>query len=339
MNDRANNINGDKDGTNNNGDESEPPPPSSYNNVPEPTEDETIMTEKIAKDRPLIDQAVKSFISMTCARSMMMSGGGTSTSTSTGNSPISKDTTTTNIDDSAATTTTGEGVMMGIIPSLTKTSISSSVSSSPSSLSTAPPSSTYTTHHPTTTTSTSTPLVSIQQQVLDFGRCILKAVNTYTFPIHDTVAYSLADKPGTTPAKKQELLQLSVVARLFNALIDSKKKPSQFLGRKSLRLVWNKLNIRRTILQQIPHGLSDQNADSDSNIDLDTFVNNIDDHPIQKQQLLWLEQFETLLFFVENNDENDDIDNDSALLWSPDGGAAELSKRRQRRFDAAKERG
>ena len=339
MNDRANNINGDKDDTNNTGDESQPPPPSSYNNVPEPTEDETIMTEEIAKDRPLIDQAVKSFISMTCARSMMMSGGGTRTSTSTENSPISKDTTITNVDDSTATTTTGEGVMMGIIPSLTQTSISSSVSSSPSSLSTAPPSSTYTTHHPTTSTSTPTPLVSIQQQVLDFGRFVLKAVNTYTFPIHDTVAYSLADKPGTTPAKKQELLQLSVVARLFNALIDSKKKPSQFLGRKSLRLVWNKLNIRRTILQQIPHGLSDQNADNDSDIDLDTFVNNIDDHPIQKQQLLWLEQFETLLFFVENNDENDDIDNDSALLWSPDGGAAELSKRRQRRFDAAKKRG
>ena len=65
------------------------------NDEPEPTEAESKMTEAIARDRPTIDAAVKSFISMVCARTMAAS----------------------------STDAAHDKVMMGIIPSLAKSSI------------------------------------------------------------------------------------------------------------------------------------------------------------------------------------------------------------------------
>ena len=149
------------------------------NNIePEPTEAESKMTEVIAKDRPTIDAAVKSFISLVCATSMAASN----------------------------TDAKHHKVMMGIIPSLSKTSISGQNNAANNESSTS--------EQTTKTNSTST-----QQQVLELGRCILKAVNSYTFPIHDTVAYSAAGKPGISAAKKEGQLEMSVVARLWNALV------------------------------------------------------------------------------------------------------------------------
>ena len=246
------------------------------NNEPEPTEAESKMTEAIARDRPTIDAAVKSFISMVCARTMAAS----------------------------STDVAHDKVMMGIIPSLAKSSISETKKSSNDDTQ--------------TSDEVSKPsLPSVQQQVLQLARYILRAVNAYTFPIQDTVAYSKSEKPGTTEEKKLELLELSVVARLWNGLSQSDQKPSRFLGRKALKLAWKNLDVQAQFPSQ-----TDEND------------------VVRERQLEWLQLFEKLLMETNKPLPSDmNVDDDSALLWAADGGAAELAKRRQRRLDAAKERG
>ena len=246
------------------------------------------MTEAIAKDRPTIDAAVKSFISMVCARTMAAS----------------------------ATDATHDKVMMGIIPSLAKSSLSDTAKTSDNTAEA--PDSSDTSDKDNTTTTTKPKAPSVQQQVLEVARYILRAVNAYTFPIQDTVAYSKAEKPGTTPEKKEELLEMSVVARLWKALVQSEQKPSRFLGRRALKLAWKNLNVEA----QFPPKTEDT------------------DETVRERQLEWLQLFETLLLATTQPLPSDlNKDDDAALLWAPDGGAAELAKRRQRRLDAAKERG
>ena len=270
------------------------------NEPPEPTEAESKMTEAIARDRPTIDAAVKSFISMVCARTMAAS----------------------------ATDATHDKVMMGIIPSLAKSSISDTNSSSSSSTTeaTAPTDSSNKdkTKEKSQSTTTTTTSPSVQQQVLEVARCILRAVNGYTFPIQDTVAYSKAEKPGTSAEKKQELLEISVVARLWNALVQSEQKPSRFLGRRALKLAWKHLDVETRLSNN-----NNNNAEEDALLQV-----------VRERQKEWLQRFESLLFATTEPLPSDiNVDDDSALLWAPDGGAAELAKRRQRRLDAAKKRG
>jgi len=247
------------------------------NNEPEPTEKESKMTEAIARDRPTIDAAVKSFISMVCARSMSAS---------------------------ATDATAHDKVMMGIIPSMDKSTISDKKeTSSDDKGSSSDEDKKDKPKGPST-----------QQQVLEVARSILKAVNSHNFPVQDTVAYSMAEKPGTTEEKKEELLELSVVSRLWNGLVQSEQKPSKFLGRRALKLAWKQMDIEATLPSK--------------------------DEETAERQKEWLKQFETLLFATAQPLPSDTaVDDDSALLWAADGGAAELAKRRQRRLDAAKERG
>lgn len=282
------------------------------------------MTEVIAKDRPTIDAAIKSFISITCARFMAASG----------------------------TDASHDKVMMGIIPGLAKVSVSSKKDGkSTGSNDTVPGSSTG----ENTNESNINTHSSIQQQLLELARYILKAVNSYAFPIHDTVAYSMAQKPGILSERKEELLEISVVARLWNALIQSEQKPSRFLGRRALKLAWKNLDIESLF----PHIDNEKNntgnikcttetGKNDDVIDDQKQVHKNNQHPsqqhqgidVRERQLQWLQQFEELLFETMKPLPSDmKIDDDSALLWAPDGGAAELAKRRQRRLDAAEERG
>jgi len=273
---------------------------ATYNDEPEPTAAESKMTEVIAKDRPTIDAAVKSFISLICARSMSAASEGTAK----------------------------EKVMMGIIPALAKSSISEKKNSN---------------NVEGKNKSKSNPSTSIQQQVLQVARCILKAVNSYTFPIHDTVAYSMAEKPGTSAEKKEELLEISVVARLWNALVQSEQKPSRFLGKRALKLAWKNLDIE-ALLPPVENkeGVLGGNSTGETTTEEseDTQPRQNQGNDVRELQLEWLKQFEGLLFqSLEPLPSDIKIDDDSALLWAPDGGAAELAKRRSRRLDAAKERG
>lgn len=328
---------------------------------PEATEAESNMTDVIAKDRPAIDAAVKSFISMVCARSMAASN----------------------------TDSTHDKVMMGIIPAIANTlSISSSNNNNSNNnknnatviaigstnkddnqKDSSSGSSSSTTTSPISSTTTTT-IIPIQQQILQLARLILKAVNSYTFPIHDTVAYSMAEKPGTSDPKKEELLEISVVARLWNGLVQSEQKPSRFLGRRSLKLAWKNLDIAASLLPEDEgededesknESKDDNKNDSDSDNNVVTTIVKSDADPkkkknnnqqqqrqpqqqkaisVRERQLEWLQQFEALLFLHAKPLPSDmKVDDDSALLWAVDGGAAELAKRRQRRIDAAKERG
>jgi len=167
---------------------------SSSPSEPEPTESEIVLTNAIARDRPTIDAAVKSFISIVCARTM------TSTASNTdvkrrGN----------------------ENVMMGIIPA--DTSIVPAKYRNGNGNGSGSGSGSDTRNNLATTSST-------QQQVLQWARFLIKAINCYTFPVHDTVASTMVERPGITEEKIKRLLEISVVARLWNGLVQSEQKPS-----------------------------------------------------------------------------------------------------------------
>lgn len=257
----------------------------------QPTEEEVRLTREFAQDRPTIDAAVKTFISLVCARSMTASA----------------------TDQQLATSSNSNGAtMMGIIDasSLSQTDDSSSGNTVRMKL-------------PVSTTTTTT---TQQQQVLQVARAILKTLNSYTFPIHDTVMSTMADnKPGLSEDRKKELVERSVVSRLWNALKESDQKPSRFLGKKALKVVWKNLDVVSNLLP----------SSNTVTVEEETAL-------VHQQQLEWLQEFERLLFqtpLPNPQPPSNEIDDDSALIWGIDGGQEELSRRRQRRMDAAMERG
>ena len=169
----------------------------------------------------------------------------------------------------------------------------------------------------TTTTALGAPQQQ-NQHALEVARVILRACNAHEFPIHKTVASEMLNKPGLTPEKKDYVLELSVVARLWNGLIQSKQKPTRFLGRKALLHAWSDMDVASKLSQPMDDDESSR--------------------AIYAYQLAWIREFEEYLRpSIEPNPET--VDNDAALIWDADGGASELARRRERRKVAATERG
>jgi len=144
---------------------------SSQPPLSEPNPEKSAMMEDLTKDRPTMDAAVRSFMSLACAQSLTAS-------------VTDKDTGTT------------------------------------------------------------------QKQVLQVARAVLQSINAHTFPIHKTVAVSLAEKPGTPPERRRELLELSSAAQLWNGLIQSNQKPSRLLGRRALKLAW--MDMKTDVTAKLP---------------------------------------------------------------------------------------
>jgi hypothetical protein len=266
----------------------------------QPSEAEARITEELAKDRPTIDAAVKSFISLTVARAM--------TATAT---------------DTTVSRRPGESTILGIVNAGIHNAESEHESHGAVAV-----------VEPSSSTSSNSP--STQQQALQLARVILTSVNTYTFPIHDTVADTLAEKAGTTNDKRQELVERAVVAKLWNGLVQSNQKPSRFLGRRALKLAWKSLNVASNLKEMTPSSSASSSKDAAAGEDKSSSQSQVLD-----QQLGWLSDFERYLFVGDDGAAvvNDGVDDDSQLIWAADGGQAELSRRRQRRKDAATERG
>jgi hypothetical protein len=249
-----------------------------------PTEEETSVTQSLALDRPTIDAATKSFISLVVARSL---------------SATDSDT----LNQQHPQQQQQKQQLLGLLPfgvlsaQTASASASASANTDTDAIRASP--------NPQSTQATT---ASTQQQVLGLARTILQNINTYKFPIHDTVATTLGEKPGTNASQQQVLLELQIVAQLWNGLVDSNQKPSRFLGRRALRHAWAHLEIKI------------QNEDTAA----------------AQQQEEWLEEFGRLLF--QERDDQSEQDNDAAFLWDADGGTNELARRRQRRQAAATER-
>lgn len=245
--------------------------------APPPSKEEADMTQSLAQDRPSIDTAVKSFISLVCARSM------TASATDESSSML----------QNQAAATKEKKTLLGLIPN--------KVGGASSQL--------------------------VQQQVLQVARAILKGANAYTFPIHCTVANSMSGKTGTTDEKKRELLELSITAQLWNGLVQSKQKPSVYLGRRALKHAWNnnlKLDIETTLQPALRQSQQEKQNSEEQ---------------VQRQKE-WLSEFETLLFYSKPiGPSAPEVEDDSALLWDADGGQNELNKRKLRRQTAATKRG
>jgi hypothetical protein len=233
--------------------------------TPELDPDEARISAALAQDRPTIDAAVKSFLSLVCARDM-----------------------TASMTDQANVESTR--VLMGVVSMKENTAADLDGKNSQ------------------------------KQQALQVARAILQACNSHEFPVHKTVASELRHKPGLSDEKKESLLELSVIARLWNGLVQSKQKPTRFLGRKALLQAWEDLDVASKLAK--PKGGEDADEAAKS---------------IYTLQLAWVEEFGQLL--MRQPDPNSTDDNDAALLWDVDGGQAELARRRQRRQSAATERG
>ena len=228
--------------------------------------DEARISAELANDRPTIDAAVKSFLSLVCARSMTASMTDQSTQSRVLIGAVSMG------DDDGATSNGSNTIGRD---------------------------------------------QKQQKALLQVARAILKSCNSYEFPIHKTVAGDLREKSGLSAEKKESLLELSVVARLWNGLVQSDRKPTRFLGRKALCHVWPDLDVAYQLYK--PKEEDDEAANS-----------------IYNQQVAWIEEFGQLLFTVPTP--NSVEDNDAALLWESDGGQAELARRRQRRQTASAKR-
>lgn len=228
----------------------------------QPSPEESKITTEMAQDRPTIDAAVKSFLSLSCARSL-----------------------------TASATDAPNPMLLGIVKT--------------GDVHTAPVSSTEEGSNQ-------------QQQALQVARAILQATNSFEFPIHKTVADELLAKPGLSEENKSELLKVSVVARLWNGLVQSKQKPSRFLGRKALKYAWKDMEV----VSKLPPLATEGDEVANANYD---------------RQVAWIEEFGRLLFHT--HDPKATVDDDAALLWDTDGGQAELARRRERRQSAATERG
>jgi hypothetical protein len=252
--------------------------PSAPPQQQQPTEEEAAITQSLAQNRPTIDAAVKSFISLICARAITASA----------------------TDDADVATPRKKaelfhnGVLIGLLPD-------NSSSPSPNGQ-------------------------TVQQQVLQVARAMLQAMNVYTFPVHCTVASSMGGKPGTDDEKKKELLELSIAAQLWNGLVQSDQKPPRFLGRRALKHAW-KNNLKEDIDSKLQAQAQQQEQEQTPE----------EQQVIQQRQKDWLQQFESLLFHVQ--DPSSEQNDDSELIWNVDGGKMELAKRRERRQSAATKRG
>lgn len=244
--------------------------PQSSSDLPLSAEEARI-SSTMAQDRPTIDAAVKSFLSLVCARSMTASVTDQDVQSKMLLGIVKPD----GNDDSGESSTDGAGNKNNGRPN--------------------------------------------NQKALQVARAILQSCNAHEFPIHKTVADALRDKPGISEEKKESLVELSVVARLWNGLIQSKQKPTRFLGRKALLHAWPDMDIVSKLSKPVDD--SDEAANG-----------------IYNQQLAWIKEFEEHLF-RKSDSSNSAEDDDAALIWDADGGQAELARRRQRRQSAATERG
>lgn len=271
------------------------------------------MTQSLAQDRPTIDAAIKSYISLTCAKALTASA---TDDVVMGEAAAESTTSTIPLDQASKTT------LLGFIPSsgLARNSTSTGTTNNATS--------------DATVTNNNKTGGSVQQHVLQLARIILQTLNQYTFPIHCTVANETAQKPGLSQNQQYILLELSIASQLWNGLVQSKQKPSRFFGRKALKHAW-----KHQLGDEILTKLKSTTTTTTSSISPDV----LQQQQQQQQQLQWLSEFEKLLFSeaieVSAGTATDlDQDDDSALLWAADGGTAELAKRRTRRQQAATKR-
>jgi len=169
-----------------------------------------------------------------------------------------------------------------------------------------------------------------QQSSLLCARTLLKAINTFQIP-HDAMPQKDEEKEEaartTEKDNTDELnnLEFQVVRIVWNGLVEDKeKKPSRFLGRKSLGPIYN------LIVASILDNHNDNSLPS-----------GVD----QNELICFMNEFGSLLKNAIKRKAGDGAakhnkmqgrDDDSCLVWDSDGGKEELKRRRGRRKQKAK---
>ena len=231
-----------------------------------------VLAQSLATDRPTIESAVKSFLSLTAARSI---------------AKVSSDPMMT------TTTTTTMMLMKKNVPEM-KESLSNTDAHVDSKIEKCY----FTNNDP-------------QLSALKCARFLLRELNQFYLP------------DSKEDEKDDEVrFEYEVVEKIWNGLIKSEQKPSRFLGQMSL------IHVYPIFLDKLENG--------DLKMKLIDFM---DDVPIEEART-FLKEFGAMLekrkrnaepSFQNQSSNEFDEDDDSALLWERDRGAAELARRRQRR--------
>lgn len=152
-----------------------------------------------------------------------------------------------------------------------------------------------------------------RMDALKCARVLLRSVNSLTLSDSQGLDANSVTKNGSKSESTE--LERSVVRIVWNGLIKSEKKPSKFLGRKSLRIAYPQIisKFRNDADRMLPEGVDREDA------------------------LSFFEEFGLLLQSSADDKIGDNDDDDSALLWNLDGGASELNKRREKRAKKGKD--
>mmetsp|Transcript_19594 Transcript_19594/g.42662 ORF Transcript_19594/g.42662 Transcript_19594/m.42662 type:complete len:294 (-) Transcript_19594:3905-4786(-) len=158
------------------------------------------------------------------------------------------------------------------------------------------------------------------------ARALLLVINSTEIPDSTT-------SPGSsTSAISDQNLEREVVRIVWNGLVKKYReggadpaasKPSMVLGRRSL------VHAYPQVLERIRRGEGEEGGDGGETSLLPANV----DH---NEAMAFFEEFGKLLLPLGSRD-NENEDDDGELIWSIDGGTAELGKRRERRDQRGKE--
>lgn len=177
------------------------------------------------------------------------------------------------------------------------------------------------------------------QAALLCARSLLKCINSFTVPEYnknESSQTTAASSTTTSTNKKEEeekksnndnehkVLEYEVVRILWNGLIKNGKKPSMILGQTSLIHVYPL--IQKTFFVERNQNDNNENVYFPNNVDLEEAKSFI----IEFGGLLQ-NAHDRKNGLTNGISDKDDNDNDSSLLWDIDGGKAELQRRRKRR--------
>eukprot|EP00591_Stephanopyxis_turris_P000937 CAMPEP_0195520228 /NCGR_PEP_ID=MMETSP0794_2-20130614/16430_1 /TAXON_ID=515487 /ORGANISM="Stephanopyxis turris, Strain CCMP 815" /LENGTH=281 /DNA_ID=CAMNT_0040649539 /DNA_START=129 /DNA_END=974 /DNA_ORIENTATION=+ len=238
-----------------------------------------ILAKNLTSDTPKIDSAVKSYLSLIMARSLTAS-----TNTSAG-SVGSESISTLSLSSNRNNGNSSKNLQQPV-PQTTEDAIGTSNNSMEGCG------------------------VMTSDQSLGCARMLLRAINEYRIG-----EISEGEIDGFTKTDTEETrLEHQVIRMVWNGLLDSKRKPSRYLGRQALLYAYPHILIH---IQKDPPTVS---------------------RLTESHLLSFFHEFGVLLVDFGKEGKHKEADDDSSLLWAKDGGTTELAKRNARRKEEAQGR-
>lgn len=154
-------------------------------------------------------------------------------------------------------------------------------------------------------------------ECLNVTRMVSKHMNQHIVAIGTAGAGTKKKRKEQQGEQEKQIQKSEIAAQVWNELVASQQKPTKSLGRTSLQLIWQDLELEQALLDSKPSAASSQQDDSTNTIDFSDRVHR------------YVQRFETLLFEQKMDG------GDAPLLWHADRGASELARRAAERQERA----